>query len=100
MSATGELLLRAAERSQERERIYARRKRVNKVALTLALAAMMFGVFWLVWILWDTVRLGVAGLNWASLSQSTPPPNESGGLANAIYGSFLMVMLATFVGTP
>jgi phosphate transport system permease protein len=30
----------------------------------------------------------------------TPPPNEVGGLANAIYGSFLMVMLATFVGTP
>ena len=30
----------------------------------------------------------------------TPPPNEAGGLANAIYGSFLMVMLATFVGTP
>jgi phosphate transport system permease protein len=30
----------------------------------------------------------------------TPPPNEAGGIANAIYGSFLMVMLATFVGTP
>jgi phosphate transport system permease protein len=30
----------------------------------------------------------------------TPPPNEAGGLANAIYGSFLMVLLATFVGTP
>jgi phosphate transport system permease protein len=25
---------------------------------------------------------------------------EKGGIANAIYGSFLMVMLATFVGTP
>ena len=30
----------------------------------------------------------------------TPPPNEAGGLANAICGSFLMVVLATFVGTP
>jgi phosphate transport system permease protein len=30
----------------------------------------------------------------------TPPPNDEGGLANAIYGSFLMVLLATFVGTP
>jgi phosphate transport system permease protein len=30
----------------------------------------------------------------------TPPPNEEGGLANAIYGSFLMVSLATFLGTP
>ena len=40
------------------------------------------------------------GLNLATLTQMTPPPNEEGGLANAIYGSFLMVMLATFVGTP
>jgi phosphate transport system permease protein len=30
----------------------------------------------------------------------TPAPNDPGGLANAIYGSFLMVCLATFVGTP
>jgi len=30
----------------------------------------------------------------------TPPPNEAGGIANAIYGSVLMVLLATLVGTP
>jgi phosphate transport system permease protein len=30
----------------------------------------------------------------------TPAPNDAGGLANAIYGSVLMVGLATFVGTP
>ncbi len=30
----------------------------------------------------------------------TPPPNEAGGTANAIFGSFVMVMLATCVGTP
>ena len=30
----------------------------------------------------------------------TPAPNEAGGIANAIYGSFFMVLLATFVGTP
>jgi len=81
------------------------RKCVNHMALTLSLAAMAFGVFWLVWILWDAVRLGVEGLNWALLSQMTPPPgargsSESGGLANAIYGSAIMVLLAAFVGTP
>jgi phosphate transport system permease protein len=53
-----------------------------------------------VWILWETVRLGFAGLTWATLSQMTPPPNEAGGLLNAIWGSLLMVLLATFVGTP
>jgi phosphate transport system permease protein len=82
------------------ERKYLRRKRVNKIALALSLAAMAFGVFWLVWILFETVRLGFAGLTWATLSQMTPPPNEAGGILNAIWGSLLMVLLATFVGTP
>ncbi len=76
------------------------RKRVNAVALVLSMGAMLFGLFWLVWILWETVILGVSGLSWATFSQMTPPPNEVGGIANAIYGSFLMVMLATFIGTP
>jgi phosphate transport system permease protein len=79
---------------------FARRKRVNGIALLLSLAAMSFGLFWLAWILWETIRLGVGGLSWATLTQMTPAPNEEGGIANAIYGSFLMVLLATFVGTP
>ena len=79
---------------------FARRKRVNQLATLLALSAMAFGLFWLFWILWETVRLGLGGLNWATFSQMTPPPNDEGGLANAIYGSFLMVFLATCVGTP
>jgi phosphate transport system permease protein len=77
-----------------------RRKIVNQVALTLSLAAMAFGLFWLAWILWETLRLGVSGLSWAALTQMTPAPNEAGGIANAIFGSFLMVLLATCIGTP
>ena len=76
------------------------RKRVNIIATTLALMAMSFGLFWLFWILIETVRLGIDGLTIATLTQMTPPPNEEGGLANAIYGSFLMVVLAACVGTP
>jgi len=79
---------------------FAQRKAMNYVATGLALAAMAFGLVWLFWILWETFRLGIGGMNMATLTQMTPPPNETGGLANAIYGSFLMVMLATFVGTP
>lgn len=84
----------------QRLAIYSRRKLTNRIALVLSLAAMMFGLVWLFWILWQTVVLGVSGLTWATLTQMTPPPNEEGGLANAIYGSVLMVGLATFVGTP
>ncbi len=61
-----------------------RRKVINRLALALSLAAMAFGVFWLVWILFETVRLGVGGLTWATFSQMTPPPNEEGGIANAL----------------
>ena len=79
---------------------FAQRKRVNQVALVLSLGAMCFGLFWLFWILWETVRLGIGGITLATFTQMTPAPNEDGGIANAIYGSFLMVMLSTFVGTP
>jgi phosphate transport system permease protein len=78
-----------------------KRKRTNAVALTLSLGAMAFGVFWLIWILFETIYLGLGGLNWATLTEMTPPPQgEGGGLANAIFGSFVMVGLATLVGTP
>ena len=79
---------------------FAARQRVNRVALFLSMSAMAFGLVWLVWILWETIRLGVGGLTWVALTESTPAPNDVGGIANAIYGSFLMVTLATFVGTP
>ena len=79
---------------------FARRKLVNKVALVLSLAAMSFGLFWLFWILFETIRLGLGGISLGIFTQMTPAPNDEGGLANAIYGSFFMVVLATFVGTP
>jgi phosphate transport system permease protein len=81
--------------------LYRKRKVVNVLALALALAAMAFGLFWLIWILIETVRLGVGGLAWQVFTESTPPPQaEVGGLANAIVGSLLMVSLATALGTP
>ena len=79
---------------------FARRKRVNQLATALALGAMAFGLVWLFWILWETVRLGIGGMAVATFTQMTPPPNDEGGLANAIYGSFVMVALATGLGTP
>jgi len=78
-----------------------RRKLVNQVALALSLAAIAFGVFWLIWILIETVRLGIGGLSLAVFTEMTPPPlAETGGLANAIFGSLTMVGLATLLGTP
>jgi phosphate transport system permease protein len=81
--------------------MHRRRKVVNTVALTLSMTAMAFGIFWLIWILFETIRLGVGGLTLATFTEMTPPPQaETGGLANAIMGSLLMVTLATLIGTP
>jgi phosphate transport system permease protein len=83
-----------------RRKKHAGRKLVNAIALTLSLGAMAFGLVWLIWILLETVRLGLGGLAVATFTQMTPPPMEDGGLANAIMGSILMVGLATLIGTP
>ena len=81
--------------------MHRRRKRSNALALTLSLLAMSFGLFWLIWILFETLRLGVGGLAWTVFTEMTPPPQaDVGGLANAIFGSMLMVALATLLGTP
>ena len=77
------------------------RKRVNAVALTLSLLAMGFGLFWLAWILFETIWLGIGGIRLSVFTEMTPPPQaETGGLANAIFGSVVMVSLATLLGTP
>ncbi|TAL15512.1 MAG: phosphate ABC transporter permease PstA [Aquabacterium sp.] len=84
-----------------RESMHSRRKVVNAIALTLSLGAMAFGVFWLIWILFETIRLGVGGLALATFTEMTPAPQaEGGGLANAIAGSLMMVGLGTLLGTP
>ncbi len=80
--------------------LHAKRKLINRIALTLSLAAMSFGLFWLAWILVTILQLGVSGLSAAVFTQMTPPPGSAGGLANAIFGSVVMVGMATLIGTP
>ncbi len=80
--------------------MHRRRKRKNLLALTLSLGAMAFGVFWLLWILFSTLRLGLGGLSLAVFTEMTPPPMADGGLLNAIIGSAMMSGLATLLGTP
>lgn len=87
--------------SAGRLQMHHKRKRINALALTLSLGAMAFGVFWLIWILFETIYLGIGGLNLATFTQMTPPQMaEDGGLANAIFGSAMMAGLATLLGTP
>ncbi|RMD79635.1 MAG: phosphate ABC transporter permease PstA [Gammaproteobacteria bacterium] len=66
----------------------------------MSLAVTLFGLFWLVWLLGTLLLKGLPGLSWATLTQPTPPPGGSGGLANAIVGSLLLTGLGVLLGAP
>ncbi len=80
--------------------IYQRRLFVNRLALGLAMAAMAFGMIFLLWILTVLFVKGIGGMNLAVFTQTTPPPGSMGGLANAIFGSLVMVSIGTLIATP
>ncbi|WP_434624789.1 phosphate ABC transporter permease PstA [Azospirillum sp. B2RO_4] len=80
--------------------LYHRRRIANKLALTLALGAAGFGLFWLVAILWTLLYNGLSAINLSLFTENTPPPGGEGGLLNAIFGSVIMTTVATVVGTP
>ena len=82
------------------ERLYRRRRLSNAIALTLSLAATVFGLFWLVWILWTALSNGLAAMNLALFTKMTPAPGEDGGLLNAFFGSLTMSSLALLIGAP
>src|SRR5215475_5705656 len=79
---------------------YARRRTVNSIALTISLAAALFGLFWLVAILWTLLYNGLTSINLAMFTEMTPPPGSAGGLLNAIFGSVVMTTIAIVIGGP
>jgi phosphate transport system permease protein len=79
---------------------YLRRRIVNYVALTLSVATMAIGLFWLIWILWTLVARGFSGIRPAVFTQMTPPPGSKGGLLNAIVGSLLMTGAGIAIAAP
>jgi len=84
-----------------RRKMQAWRRMKNRIALTLSLLTMAFGLFWLVWILFSTVSRGIDGMTMSLFTENTPPPNTAGGgLANALAGSGLLIFWSTAVGTP
>jgi len=91
------LATRAASLSNGR---YRRRILVNRFNLAMSLATMAIGMLFLLWILATLFRNGFAALSPTLFKQMTPPPGSAGGLLNAIYGSVLIVLTATFVSTP
>lgn len=90
-----------AQLAESRRKMQARRRLKNRIALTLSMATMAFGLFWLIWILMSTITRGIDGMSLALFTEMTPPPNTAGGgLANALAGSGLLILWATVFGTP
>jgi len=79
---------------------YARRRATNAVVLSLSLAATAIGLLWLGLILWTLLWHGLGAINLDLFTLQTPAPNSHGGLSNAIYGSIVMTVVATIVGSP
>ena len=80
--------------------LYARRQLANRIVLGLSFAAAAFGLIWLAAILITLLTNGLSALTADLFTQMTPPPGSRGGLLNAIYGSVVMTVLATLIGTP
>ncbi len=80
--------------------LYRRRLFVNRFNLVMSMCTMALGMIFLFWILAVLFIRGFEALSPTLFTQTTPPPGSAGGLANAIFGSVVIVGVATFVSTP
>jgi phosphate transport system permease protein len=80
--------------------LYRKRLFVNRFNLVMSLGTMAFGMAFLLWILSVLFYRGFETISPALFIQTTPPPGSNGGLANAIFGSIVIVGVATFISTP
>jgi phosphate transport system permease protein len=81
--------------------IFARRKRVNAIGLTLSVGAMSLGMIFLLWILGVLLFKGFSSIHLSMFIESTPAPgSDGGGLANAIVGSLMLVGCCTLISSP
>jgi phosphate transport system permease protein len=80
--------------------LFRSRRRTNKIMMGVSTFALVFGLFWLFWIIAVLLYEGANALGPSLFTQMTPPPGSDGGLANAIMGSVLMAGFGTLIGTP
>ncbi|NLJ52390.1 MAG: phosphate ABC transporter permease PstA [Alcaligenaceae bacterium] len=81
-------------------KVYQKRRVVNRIMLTLSFLTLIFGLFWLFWIIGTLVVKGGSSITLDLFIESTPGPGGQGGLANAIVGSVMMSIVAIIIGTP
>lgn len=78
-----------------------RRKLSNGLALSGITLATAIVVVPLILIMGTVAYHGISGLNWAFFTQMPKPPGEvGGGMANALVGSGIILMIASAIGIP
>jgi len=83
------------------KRLYNKRRFINRLGLGFALSAIVFGLFWLIWILITLFIEGMQGLiEMPVFMADTPPPMGEGGLRNAIVGSVMLAFSGLAIGAP
>jgi len=82
-------------------KIPARRRIVSKVVVGLCGLAVVIALVPLVLVFFYVIKQGLTSLNWAFFTRMPKPVGESGGgMANAILGSFFLIVIASIVAIP
>jgi phosphate transport system permease protein len=92
--------MRTHELVNSKDQLRRIRQRYNYLWVGLSAFATLLGVGWLIAILAVLAWKGCMGLSWMVFTHMTPPPNEAGGLLNALVGSAIMTGMSILIGTP
>lgn len=80
---------------------YTRRRFVNYFNQGMSVAATLFGLFFMGWLMWTLIAEGAVHLDWRVFTENTPGPGSTGGgLANAIAGTLLLTVFGVLFGAP
>jgi phosphate transport system permease protein len=81
--------------------VVAKRQTIDVLSKILMALGTIIGVFFLFWILWTTLKYGIAGMHWDLFTKDTPPPGTDGfGLRNAFVGSLMLLGMSLAIGVP
>ena len=81
--------------------IPARRRVVSKIVVGLCGLAVVIALVPLVLVFFYVIKQGLTSLNWAFFTRMPKPVGEAGGgMANAILGTFFLIVIASIVAIP
>jgi phosphate transport system permease protein len=80
--------------------LHLKRRIMNRLVLSASILITLVTLFFLFWILQSTLQYGIRAMGWHILTQNTPAPGSPGGLANALFGSLLLIVMGILLGGP